>query len=291
MIIVHPTQAKLGPTALEPAHDYRLNSWLGQQEDRNHSVIYQCDSTATPWTQKCLRHADLVLVVAQASHGPEVTAVEKELDSLSVARRIRKELVLLWADGTPHPLGTRDWLKLRPWLSAHTHLRIPARMMRYKSEAKVEAWYRNPQNQGAVDIHSDFSRLARALGGASIGLVLGGGGARGAAHLGMLKAIVEAGIPIDKVGGVSIGAFMSGLWSLHRDLATVSQSCGVWFEFMQKKSNLLDLTYPITSLFSGAYFNWSIKEAFPEEISIEDLWLPFYCVSTDISTSTERVHR
>ena len=254
-------------------------------------MIYQCDPTATSWTQKCLRHADLVLVLAQASHGPEVTAVEKELEALSVARRIRKELVLLWADGTPHPLGTKDWLKLRPWLSAHTHMKVPPRMVRYKSEAKVEAWYRNPQNQSAVDIHSDFSRLARALGGASIGLVLGGGGARGAAHLGMLKAIVEAGIPIDKVGGVSIGAFMSGLWSLHRDLASVSQSCGVWFEFMQKKSNLMDLTYPITSLFSGVYFNGSIKEAFPEEITIEDLWLPFYCVSTDISTSTERVHR
>ena len=44
-------------------------------------------------------------------------------------------------------------------------------------------------------------------------------------------------------------------------------------------------------MFSGAYFNGSIKDAFPEDITIEDLWLPFYCVSTDISTSTERVHR
>ena len=44
-------------------------------------------------------------------------------------------------------------------------------------------------------------------------------------------------------------------------------------------------------MFSGAYFNGSIKDAFSEDITIEDLWLPFYCVSTDISTSTERVHR
>lgn len=39
------------------------------------------------------------------------------------------------------------------------------------------------------NIHSDFSRLARVLTGTSVGLVLGGGGARGAAHIGMIKAI------------------------------------------------------------------------------------------------------
>ena len=192
-------QTKLGPTALEPNHDYRLNSWLGQQEDRNSSVIYQCDPTATTWTQKCLRHADLVLVVALASHGPEVTAAERELEALPVARRIRKELVLMWGEDTAHPLGTRDWLKLRPYLSNHIHLKMPPRMTRYKSGAKVEAWYKQHPDIG-LDIHSDFSRIARSLGGASMGLVLGGGGARGAAHLGMLRAIVEAGIPVDKVG-------------------------------------------------------------------------------------------
>lgn len=40
-----------------------------------------------------------------------------------------------------------------------------------------------------VNIYSDFSRLARVLTGTSIGLVLGGGGARGAAHIGMMKAL------------------------------------------------------------------------------------------------------
>ena len=39
------------------------------------------------------------------------------------------------------------------------------------------------------NVHSDFCRLARILTGTSIGLVLGGGGARGAAHIGMIKAI------------------------------------------------------------------------------------------------------
>lgn len=68
-----------------------------------------------------------------------------------------------------------------------------------------------------------MSRLARHVTGTSVGLVLGGGGARGAAHIGMLKSIQEAGIPIDKVGGVSIGALIGGLYGSTRDMTTVIQ--------------------------------------------------------------------
>lgn len=78
------------------------------------------------------------------------------------------------------------------------------------------------------NIHSDFSRLARWLTGNSVGLVLGGGGARGAAHVGMLKAIQEAGIPIDMVGGVSIGAFMGALFCAEKNITTVTQKAREW---------------------------------------------------------------
>ena len=60
---------------------------------------------------------------------------------------------------------------------------------------------------------TDFSRLARFLTGTSIGVVLGGGGARGSAHVGMIKAMIEANVPIDMIGGTSIGSFMGALWA------------------------------------------------------------------------------
>ena len=191
-------QKKLGKSCLKGGHDYRINSWLGQQEDRHATVIYQCDETMTDWTRKCLRHADIVLVLALASESSEVTETERDLET--GAKRIRKELVLLWSQDTTHPTGTRDWLKKRSWLSGHLHVKMTARMSRYSTEGRINKQY--SALAGTVpDLHSDFSRIARSLQGQSIGLVLGGGGARGAAHLGMLKSILEAGIPIDKVGG------------------------------------------------------------------------------------------
>jgi len=137
----------------------------------------------------------------------------------------------------------------------------------------------------------DFPRLARYLTGKSIGLVLGGGGARGAAHLGMIKAMREAHMPIDMIGGVSIGAFMGALWAQEADLTPVTQLARNWsFKMTSLWRQLLDLTYPATAMFTGAAFNATIYEVFGDR-QIEDLWIPYFTVTTDISNSAPRIHR
>lgn len=47
-----------------------------------------------------------------------------------------------------------------------------------------------------------------------VGVVLGGGGAKGVAHIGVLKVLEEAGIPIDYVAGTSMGAIVGGLYAI-----------------------------------------------------------------------------
>jgi predicted acylesterase/phospholipase RssA len=99
----------------------------------------------------------------------------------------------------------------------------------YNIHIKLKLFYTSVYNATTLFIRSyragvDFSRLGRWLTGNSVGLVLGGGGARGAAHMGITRAIQEADIPIDMVGGTSTGAFMGALWCVEKDVATMTGS-------------------------------------------------------------------
>ncbi|KAL9872689.1 neuropathy target esterase sws isoform X1 [Glossina fuscipes] len=279
---------QLGVQIFEQSNEYRLTSWLAQQEDRNTITLYQCDASLSAWTQRCMRQADVILIVGLGNGPSSVGKFEREIDRL--AMRTQKELVLLYSEtDSSKPLNTLQWLNVRPWVTKHHHIQCVKRMFSRKSQYRINDLYSRVL-MSEPNMHSDFSRLARWLTGNSIGLVLGGGGARGAAHIGMLKAIQEAGIPIDMVGGVSIGALMGALWCAERNITTVTQQAREWCKKMTKWFlQLLDLTYPITSMFSGREFNKTIRDTIGD-VSIEDLWIPFFTLTTDITASCRRIH-
>lgn len=278
---------RLGSPALDSIHEYRLSSWLGQQEDIHRIVLYQADSTLTPWTQRCIRQADCILIVGLGEQEPTVGELERMLESTAV--RAQKQLILLHREEGPAPSRTVEWLNMRSWCSGHLHLCCPRRVFSRRSMPKLVEMYERVF-QRPPDRHSDFSRLARVLTGNAIALVLGGGGARGCAQVGIIRALVECGIPVDMVGGTSIGAFMGALYSEERSCSQMRIRAKQWAEGMTSVvRTMLDLTYPITSMFSGAGFNNSICSVFKDR-QIEDLWIPYFTITTDITASAMRVH-
>ncbi|XP_023485254.2 patatin-like phospholipase domain-containing protein 7 isoform X11 [Equus przewalskii] len=278
---------RLGSAALDSIHEYRLSSWLGQQEDIHRIVLYQADSTLTPWTQRCIRQADCILIVGLGEQEPTVGELERMLESTAV--RAQKQLILLHREEGPAPSRTVEWLNMRSWCSGHLHLCCPRRVFSRRSMPKLVEMYERVF-QRPPDRHSDFSRLARVLTGNAIALVLGGGGARGCAQVGIIRALVECGIPVDMVGGTSIGAFMGALYSEERSCSQMRIRAKQWAEGMTSVvRTMLDLTYPITSMFSGAGFNNSICSVFKDR-QIEDLWIPYFTITTDITASAMRVH-
>ena len=143
--------------------------------------------------------ADCIIILAVADQDPKVGEIEKQVDRVGV--RAQKELVLLYrpidpnskSEGTHNPpRNTAVWLNNRDWVTMHHHIRCKNRIFSRKTPSKWVEYY-TPVLSRPPDKHSDFSRLARHLTGTSIGLILGGGGARGAAHLGILKALQENG--------------------------------------------------------------------------------------------------
>uniref|UniRef100_A0A8C5DV02 lysophospholipase n=1 Tax=Gouania willdenowi TaxID=441366 RepID=A0A8C5DV02_GOUWI len=279
---------RLGATALDSVHEYRLSSWLGQQEDIHRIVLYQTDYTLTPWTQRCIRQADCIIIVGLGEQDPTVGELERMLERSAV--RAQKQLVLLHREDGPQPKGTVEWLNMRSWISRHLHLSCPRRVFSKRSHPKLLELYQRVFEKPA-DRHSDFSRLARVLTGNAIAVILGGGGARlGCSQVGIMRALCEAGIPVDLIGGVSIGSLMGALYAEDRSHSLLRIRAREWtVEMTSVFKKILDLTYPITSMFSGAAFNSSIRNVFNSK-QIEDLWIPYFNITTDITASAMRVH-
>ncbi|KPP70260.1 hypothetical protein Z043_110922, partial [Scleropages formosus] len=253
--------------------------WLGHQEDIHRIVLYQSDMTLTPWTQRCIRQADCIIIVGLGEQEPTVGELERMLEVGAV--RAQKQLVLLHREDGPPPQGTVEWLNMRSWLSRHLHLSCPRRVFSRRSLPKLIEMYQRVFEK-PPDRHSDFSRLARVLTGNAIALVLGGGGARGCSQVGVLRALTEAGIPADLVGGTSIGSLMGALYAEDRSSSRMRVRAREWSKEMTSVfKKVLDLTYPVTSMFSGAAFNSSIGG---------DLWIPYFTITTDITASAMRVH-
>ena len=122
---------RLGEGAMDANNEYRLTTWLGQQEDVHTMTLYQCDTTLTNWTSRCLRQADCILIVAMGESKPKIGELEAQLENYAV--RALKVLVLLHKETIETPMRTAQWLKLRGWLTNHFHVKIPALMITPKA--------------------------------------------------------------------------------------------------------------------------------------------------------------
>jgi len=239
--------------------DAKLAHWIGQLETRHAQVLFRCDPGATPWSSFCLRQADLVLRVAEASAEPSPRDWERTLaEAGDRSSGSNHALLLLQAGGDAPITGTLPWLESRD-VGFHLHVR----------------------NDNAADL----ARVARILSGKAIGLVLGAGAVRGFAHLGVYRAMLEAGLPPDWVGGSSIGSIMGAAmaqdWTAERAIAVARDAFVTGRPFS-------DYTLPLVSLLSGGRMRRLLRKHLPG--NIEDMPIPFFCMSSNLSTGMSNVH-
>ena len=132
----------------------------------------------------------------------------------------------------------------------------------------------------------DVARLARMITGTGCGLVLGGGGARGLAHLGVIRALEEAGVPINVVGGTSMGAIMATLCALGMDHA---ERVRVVAGIARYGRRLVTPTLPLIALSAGRYLDRILADNL-SAVPIEDLPLRFFCVSANLNRAEKVIH-
>ena len=251
--LMHSLQ-RFGPVILiDAARGQSLNaSALSQLEKAQRFVLYLGDSDAPAWLERCRRQADVLVMLADSERQPPA--------DLAVPRRGRVQ---------------RRWLLLR-----HRGAINPGAVATWGAPLAIDHHHHWRQ-------HEDLQRLARELAGQSAGLVLSGGGARGFAHIGVIRALREAGLQIDRVGGTSIGALMAaGLaqeWS-NEDLHERMHKAFV------RSNPINDYTLPMIALTRGRKASKMLREFYGDG-AIEDLPIPFYCVSSNLTSGAAVVHR
>ena len=244
---------------MQDARNGRIVEWLQRTERAHGVVLYECDPTPTVWTTRCLRQADRVVRVARAGAPARLNAIEQQLLAPgSPSTTARQELVLLH-HGSGLPTRTARWLEARS-VDAHHHVLV--------GEA------------------GHYRRLARLVAGRAVGVVFGGGGARGSAHLGVVRALEEAGVPVDVVGGTSIGSVVAFMCAMGWDHEKRMEKLPLFFS----RPLILQPTIPFVSLSSGRRLLRLISDQ-TEQRSVEDLWIRFFSVSTNISQATQVVHQ
>lgn len=183
------------------------------------------------------------------------------LDPLGLQRA--PDLILVQAqeaDGRKIIAHTRDWL----------------------DAFKPARWFHLGENS-----LSDAARIARIVSGHSIGVVFSGGGARAFSHIGAVQALREAHIPIDFICGSSMGAIIGGCVALDWSDAEIDEHIR---EAFVVSSPLDDVTFPFVALTAGRKVDQRLEEHFGEAL-IEDLPLPFFCLSSNLTSGTIKVHK
>jgi predicted acylesterase/phospholipase RssA/CRP-like cAMP-binding protein len=241
-------------------HEHPLKTivltWIQSQEQRHDYIVFQTLNNTSEWTRRCIYFANHIILVADA----ELESVSNAMDSFINLNKhnAQLDLALIHPPNTDYPQNTNRWLTPRK-INKHYHLMLDDQRL--------------------------FQRMIRRITHCATGLVLGGGGARGFAHVGAYRALSESDINIDFIAGSSMGALIGSLLVTdhdHEDIKAIVKE-------QNFPKGLMDYTFPSIALLKSQAITLWLQNTH-KNIHIEDLWLPFFCISSNLSQATQVIH-
>ncbi|MDB5418050.1 MAG: hypothetical protein JWP50_1469 [Phenylobacterium sp.] len=233
--------------------------WFSEVERSHDFVLYLAESTDGNWRYTVSRQVDRLFRVGRGDRKPPLTDAEPPTPSPLQAQQL-VDLILLQPSDIVRPSGSAAWMDAAQ----------PARLFHLRR-----------------DHAPDLQRIARVLTGQSVGLVLSGGGARAYAHVGAVRALRERGVPIDFVGGVSMGAIIGAGVAMGWNDTEMDRRI---HEAFVNTSPLDDIALPLLAMTHGVKVSERLAHHFGET-AIEDLWLPFFCLSSNLTTGAYHLHK
>lgn len=223
---------------------------------------------------------DFVLYCAEYGEGPWKAMVGRQVDRLFWVGHGDRKPPRTFSGVASAPLQAQDLVDL-------LLIQPAARRQPQGSEAWCAAIKAARLFHVRRDDEAHIARIARVVTGQSVGLVLSGGGARAYAHVGAIQALREAGVPIDFVGGASMGAMIAAGVALGWDQDEMDARMR---EAFVSSSPIADIAFPMIAMTRGDLVRQRLEDNFGET-QIADLWLPFFCVSSNLTAGSYHLHR
>lgn len=232
--------------------------WFSEVERSHDFVLYVAETEDRHWARIISRQVDRLFRVGRGDRPPPKRGETGPPSPLQTQRLV--DLILLQPAGLARPAGSEAWMDAVQ----------PARLLHLRR-----------------DHLGDLKRITRVLTGQSVGLVLSGGGARAYAHVGAIRALHEHGVPIDFVGGVSMGAIIAAGVAMGWDDEEADRRIR---EAFVNTSPLDDIALPLLAMTHGLKVGERLAHHFGDT-EIADLWLPFFCLSSNLTTGAYQLHR
>lgn len=237
---------------------HRITALLESKEVNNKLNLFASYSDEIEWTHHCLKKADEVWLIINSTESlGDVSLRLAPFRCQPYWRNLKINVIL-----THKNTAIRDTGKWVSHIDADNSFHL------------------------VVNDTVSLARITRRLRDQANSLVLGGGGAKGFAHIGVIKALEEADIPIDSIGGTSIGAVMSGWVAMGFDAKQMTEAVQHYFV---SANPLGDYTLPIMALSKSGRLDTLLHHSFQEK-NIEDLPIPFFCMSSDLTIAQEKCH-
>ena len=233
-----------------------VSEWFSRMEDTHDFVLYVAELDEPSWANLCARQVDRLFLVGDALTAPPSNIPIRTAHGLQQFT----DLILLRDPRMRRPANTAVWL----------------------DAINPGRWFH--AIEGDV---GDAARIARIVTGTAIGLVLSGGGARAYAHIGAVRALHEAGVRFDFLGGSSMGAVIAAGPALGWTDEELDARIRTAFV---RSDPLSDLAFPIIAMTRAGKVARLLQDAYGE-IDIADMPLPFFAVSSNLTSGRIEVHR
>ena len=241
----------------EGESDDWTSSKLTDLENRFDLIFLCCRLGEETWLRACARQSERICLVTEFD---EQSSTEISRGFLEVQHDHQMvDLFILHNDVDVCPLSTQQYLDK---IDANRHFHI----------------------RKSVD--AEWQRWGRVVNGRGVGLVLSGGGARAYAHIGVIRALREVNVPIDFIAGSSMGGIIAACVAMGQSMEEMEESIRKCFV---ETNPLSDYTLPLQGLVGGKKVERLLRENFGK-LEISDLWLPFFCVSTNLTTAGSYMH-